>query len=118
MTTITIRPEGAGTPTFRASAGSQESTGRTWGEALDALAPHLPEDDEDAVIIVKRFRPDRFFNEQHCQRLSELMDKQREARLQDSQLPPAEERELEELIKVELLGAAQRADAIFGGLHR
>jgi hypothetical protein len=77
MTTITVLPEGTENQTFRASAGGKVSTGRTLGEALDALTPQLPDSDADMHIVVRRFRPDRFFNVRQQQRMAELMDKLR-----------------------------------------
>ena len=118
MTTITIPPENAVTPTFHAWTDDKESVGRTMGEALDALTAQLPEDDLPTVIIVKRNKPDQFFDARQHQRLGELMEKLRFARNQETELPPAEQRELEELVNAELRGAIKRTDAMFSGLPR
>ena len=116
MTTITVLPEGLEKRAYRALAGGKESIGRTLGEALDALTPQLPDEDSDTVIIVKRNRPDRFFNEQQQKRLAELMEKLRAARDQEMQLPADEMRELENLVEAELRGAIRRTEAMFGAL--
>ncbi len=116
MTTITVLPEGTGNQTFRASAGGKVSTGRTLGEALDALTPQLPDADTDMHIVVRRFRPDRFFNAQQQQQMAELMDKLRLVREGQATMTPEEMREAEELVEAELRGAVQRTEAIFGNL--
>jgi len=51
MTTITILPEKAGS--YRALAGDKESTGRTAGEALDALTSQLADDEGGTLVIVQ-----------------------------------------------------------------
>jgi hypothetical protein len=49
MTTITILPEK--TDRYRAVAGDKESTGRTAGEALDALTSQLSEIESGTLIV-------------------------------------------------------------------
>jgi len=49
MTTITILPEKNNS--YRAVAGDRESTGRTAGEALDALTSQL-EDEESGTLVI------------------------------------------------------------------
>ena len=49
MTTITILPER--TDSYRAVAGDKESTGRTAGEALDAITLQL-EDEESGMLVI------------------------------------------------------------------
>ena len=71
MTTITIMPEQ--TNIYRALAGNKESTGRTAGEALDALASQLTEAESGTLIIVQNRKADRFFNATQQARLTELM---------------------------------------------
>jgi hypothetical protein len=60
--------------------------------------------------------PDEFCTAAQIARMSELVVRQREARVKDDSLSPEESRELEELIGAELIGAARRADAKFGKL--
>jgi len=105
MTTVTITPEQA--DTYRAISGDKESTGRTAGEALDALTSQLTEDENGMLIIVQNRKADRFFNAKQQTRLTELMQ-QREVRT----LSPEEEGELENLVEAELSGARERAEAL------
>ena len=105
MTTITITPERA--DTYRAITGDKESTGRTAGEALDALTSQLTDDESGTLVIVQNRKPDRFFDAKQQARLSELVE-QREA----GTLTPEEASELEELVEVELNGARERAEAL------
>jgi len=110
MTTITITPER--TDTYRAITGDKESTGRTAGEALDALASQLSEDESGTLVIVQNRKADRFFNATQQARLTELMQ-QRE----DAKLSPEEERELENLIEAELDGARERTETLLRELN-
>lgn len=105
MTTITILPEKA--DSYRAVAGDKESTGRTAGEALDALTSQLADDEGGTLVIVQNRKADRFFSADQQGRLGELMSR-REA----GALSPEEESELEGLIEAELDGARRRAEAL------
>jgi hypothetical protein len=105
MTTITITPEK--TNTYRAITGDKESTGRTVGEALDALASQLSEDESGMLVIVQNRKADRFFNAAQQARLIELMQG-REA----GKLSPEEEGELESLIEAELDGTRERTETL------
>ncbi len=105
MTTITILPEKA--DSYRALAGDKESTGRTAGEALDALTSQLADDEGGTLVIVQNRKADRFFNAEQQRRLAEL------ARLREAgNLSPGEEKELEGLVDAELDGARLRAEAL------
>lgn len=105
MTTITILPETA--DGYRALAGEKESTGRTAGEALDALAAQLEDAESGTLVIVQNRRADKFFNAAQQERLTELM-RLREA----GRLSAEEERELESLVEAELTGARERATVL------
>ena len=71
MTTITILPEKA--DSYRAVAGDKESTGRTAGEALDALTSQLEDEESGTLVIVQNRKPDEFFDAAQQARLTELM---------------------------------------------
>ena len=105
MTTITILPEKAGS--YRALAGDKESTGRTAGEALDALTSQLSDEEGGTLVIVQNRKADEYFNAAQQQRLAEL------TRLrQAGNLSVGQEKELEGLIDAELDGARRRAEAL------
>lgn len=112
--TITILPEGLGTDgvTYRAISGALQSEGKTAGEALDALAKQLNEEEAGTLVIVQNLRPDRFFTAQQQERLNELMTRWRSARDRDDTLPAEEQTELENLIETELGAATNRALAV------
>ena len=95
MTTITILPENADAqnPTFRAMAGDKKSSGKTMGEALDALNAQLSEAEAGTLVIVQQFRPDEFFTATQQARLSELMTKWRAARDAGEKLAAEEQKE-------------------------
>lgn len=105
MTTITILPERA--DSFRAVAGDKESTGRTAGEALDALTSQLEDGENGTLVIVQNRKADEFFSAAHQQRLTQLMQLR-----ETGSLSTEEERELESLVEAELDGARQRARAL------
>lgn len=109
MTTITILPEK--TDSYRAFAGDKESTGRTAGEALDALTSQLEDEESGTLVIVQNFKADKFFTAIQQERLTELIQ-QRKTR----NLSPEEESELESLIAAELDGARQRAETMLNEL--
>jgi hypothetical protein len=102
MTTITILPET--NDRYRAVAGDKESTGRTAGEALDAITSQLAGAEGGTLVIVQNRRADEFFDAAQQGRLSALV------RLRDAgKLSTAEARELETLVETELDGARLRA---------
>ena len=105
MTTITILPEKNNS--YRARAGDKESTGRTAGEALDALASQLADEERGTLVIVQNYKADQFFNAAQQERLTELMQLRKAGNLS-----PEEEGELESLVEAELEGARRRAEQI------
>lgn len=109
MTTITILPERA--DSYRAVAGDKESTGRTAGEALDALTSQLADDEGGTLVIVQNRKADSFFSAVQQGRLAELI-----RRRESGTLSPAEERELEGLVEAELDGARRRAEELLNEL--
>jgi hypothetical protein len=114
MTKIAILPEQmeSGGLAYRAIAGGRESVGKTAGEALDALANTLPEEDSGTLVIVQNFRPDHFFTKEQRQRLSELMNRWREARDSGTPFSHEEQAELDDLVQAEVRGAANRTAAM------
>ena len=114
MTTISITPEDieSGDPKYLAVAGSLHSSGKTPGEALDALTAQLDESENGTLVIVQKMRPDRFFTAEQQARLGELMDRWRSARDSQSSLPPDDQAELEDLVQAELDATAKRAESM------
>jgi type IV pilus biogenesis protein CpaD/CtpE len=114
MTKMTIFREDADLEgmTYRAVAGCAQTMGRTAGEAVDALAAQLPEDQADTLIIVRDLRPDRHFTTEQRQRLEELMTRWRAARDAGETLPAQDQAELERLVDEEVRAAAERATAL------
>ena len=119
MTKIAILPKhsSCGARTFWAVAGNKQSTGRTAGEALDALVSQLPPDDTGTmVVLVSNPRPDQFFAAAQRERLSDLMGRWRAARDGGGSFDPAEQGELDALVKAELRGSAERTAALLNEL--
>jgi hypothetical protein len=111
MTSVAIHPvtDPEGEVFYQAVAGERRSEGRTAGEALDALAAQLPQEEAGTVIVVLRSQPDRFFGAEQQQRLAELMARWRTARDRDEVLPMDEQAELDALIEAELRASADRS---------
>jgi hypothetical protein len=114
MTTVAILPvsDADGEKLYRAVAGDKQSTGKTAGEALDALTAQLEGDEFSTLLIIQSFRPDWFFSAQQQQRLSELMNLWRIAREQGQTLTPQQQIELDSLVEAELKAATARTAAL------
>lgn len=110
MTTITIVPEKNNS--YRALAGEKESTGRTAGEALDALTSQLDEEESGTLVIVQNRKADQFFNAAQQERLIGLMQLRKAGTLSTE-----EESELDRLVEAELDGARERAKALLDKLN-
>ncbi|HVF43366.1 MAG TPA: hypothetical protein VM936_10170, partial [Pyrinomonadaceae bacterium] len=110
MNTISILPESddESPATFRAFTKDLGATGRTPGEALDALTSQLGAESGGAAVIVQTFSPDKYFSSGQRVRLSSLMGRWRAAREAGDPLPPSEQDDLESLVDEELLGATER----------
>lgn len=117
MTTIAILPDvpGSADTSFRAIADGKQSTGRTVGEALDALTAQLDPAEAGTLIIVQHSRPDEFFSADQQKRLADLMNRWRAARDARVTLSAQEQAELDSLVEAELRAAAARASALLRG---
>jgi hypothetical protein len=111
MTRVTVLKDGADdqAATYRAVGGHAQAMGRTAGEAVDALAAQLPEDQAATLLIVRDLRPDHFFPAERRRRLDELMVRWRAGRDSGTTLPAEERDELERLVEEEVQAAADRA---------
>lgn len=111
MTKVAILPvpSSTGAMAYHATTGDKHSSGATVGQALDALTAQLPEAEEDTLVIVRSFRPDRFFDVEQQRRLGELMDRWRAARDAGAELPDEEQAELESLVEEEVRASGKRA---------
>lgn len=71
MTTVAIVPitNASGETSYRAIAGEVRSTGKTAGQALDALTAQLGETSFTALLVIQSFRPDAFFSEAQLDKL-------------------------------------------------
>jgi hypothetical protein len=120
MTRVTILREsvGADETTYRAIVGSTQAAGRTAGEAVDALAARLPEDEGGTLLIVRDLRPDPFFTVEQRRRLEELMGRWRATRDAGGELSAEELDELQQLVDAEVEATTQRANAAWRDLSR
>ena len=119
MTTITILPENpeTATPSYRALAGDRETSGKTVGEALDAMTRELENPDAVTLVVLQQYKPDPFFSAQQQERLAELMARWRTCRAAGTTLPAEEQSELNALVEAETRAATARAAALANGLY-
>jgi hypothetical protein len=119
MTTIAILPEPLDEGTsYRAVAGTRQSTGRTPGEALDSLSRQLADQESGTLIVVQHMRPDEFFSAAQRQRLAELWQRWCQARDAHAELPAMEQSELESLVAAETEATTRRAAALLHEMQR
>lgn len=97
---------------YRAKIGDQASTGKTLGEALDALTAKIGSLEINGVLLLQSCQPDRFFNAEQQQRLATLMTIWRTALDRGETLPTEQQSELDALIEAELSATAERAQSI------
>lgn len=120
MTTITILPE-SNSPekqSFLAISGTLSSTGKTAGEALDALSVQLDDETGDTLVILHRGCPDEFFSAEQRSRLDDLMGKWRERRDVGKLLSAEAISELEELVESELKASERRSQSLVKETNR
>ncbi|MGB3205271.1 MAG: hypothetical protein WBB28_09800 [Crinalium sp.] len=120
MTTVAILPvlDSNGVKIYRAIAGDKQSTGKTAGEALDALTTQLKSDQFNTLLVIQSFRPDWFFSAEQQQRLSELMNLWRTARDIGQTLSSEQQTELNTLVEAELKAATARTAALLQQLNQ
>ncbi|GAB4180660.1 MAG: hypothetical protein Fur006_15100 [Coleofasciculaceae cyanobacterium] len=120
MNTVAILPvsDANGERIYRAVAGDKQSTGKTAGEALDALTAQLEGDEFSTLLIIQSFSPDWFFSAKQQQRLSNLMNLWRTARDEGQSLPPEQQAELDSLVEAELKAATARTAALVQQLNQ
>ena len=102
---------------FSAVSGKYKSVGKTIGEAIDALEKQSATE-PNSIIYIQDFQPDEFFTAKQQQRLSELMQKWRDARDHNLSFSAEDQRELEKLIDKELEGSAKRSAQIAENLGK
>ena len=109
---LTRNPNPSEPAPFRAVAGPLQATGRTAGEAVDALTAQLSEEQAETLLIIRALQPDRFFSADQRQRLDDLMIRWRAARDASGSLPPEDQAELERLVDAEFQAATARAESL------
>ena len=74
MTRVAVFHEPAGPECmpYRAVAGRNQARGRTAGEALDALASQLTQEEADTFVIIRSMSADQFFSAEQRRRFEEL----------------------------------------------
>ncbi|HEY1378255.1 MAG TPA: hypothetical protein VGF55_15755 [Gemmataceae bacterium] len=112
MTTITVVPTDVQPSGYRAISGDRQETGPTVGQALDALTAQLGSAQDTTLVVIQPMRPDGFFNADQQRRMADLMARWRSARDAGATLDPAEQAELETLVRAEVRAAGERAAAL------
>ena len=115
MTTVAVLPttDALSETIYHAVAGDKHASGKTIGEAVDALTPQLEDDNNAAtLIVVQQQRPDRFFTAEQQQRREELTAQWRAAQDADQEFPVEAQTELEQLVLAEVRAAGKRAASL------
>lgn len=102
---------------YRAIQGNYQAQGSTAGKALDMLESQKSKSNKDqsgTVVIVQRFKSDKFFNASQQIALQDAMDKFRQSLQSDHELTNEDKEELEMLIEMEWMAAIGRAASIIG----
>jgi hypothetical protein len=120
MATVSILPveSASGKPMYQAVSGQRLASGSSVGAALDAFSQQFPDLVEEGMIVVQRFRPDKYFTAGQQQRLQDLMARWRKARDSGQKFPDADQSELESLVNEELVASSQRAEDAARGLGK
>ena len=114
MTTVSIISvkDDAGQALYHASAAGKQSVGASAGEALDSLTGQLSPDAAGTVVVIQQELPDEYFTADQQHRLESLMTEWRQARDRGETLPAERQRELDQLVEQELLGATARSQEL------
>jgi hypothetical protein len=102
---------------YRAAIGNRQSTGKTAGEALDALTMQIGSQEINGFLLLQNQQPDQFFTAEQQQRLTELMSIWRTARDGGDTLPSEQQSELDNLIEAELDATTERSKAILAQIQ-
>ena len=105
MTAVAIRTneKESGERRFRAIAGDRQCTGKTMGEALDALTAEWGDSNQETIVLIHRFQPDQYFTQAQYDRMQTLLARR-------STLTPEERTELEALIDAEVDATISRTE--------
>lgn len=111
MSTITVLPDatGASNGGFCAVAGTVQSTGQTFGQALDALTAKIGAPTEATLVVLLPQLKDDLFPQAQQNRLTELMNRWRAARDSGTVLSSDEQSELDALSEAEVRASGERA---------
>lgn len=114
MTTVAIVPivDAREEKAYRAVASDKRSTGKTAGQALDALTAQLDQAEVGGLLFIQGFQPDAWFTAAQQERLAELMGEWRAARDRGEGLSPDRQAELDRLVEAELAAARRRTMAL------
>lgn len=125
MDTVEILPisKVSGEKAYRASSAARHATGKTPGQALDALIALSEHPDFDCLVVTRRLDDQgsnidapatdgALFTSEQQDRLRVLMGLWQEARDQGQTLSPEQKTELEALVEAELLAENARTEAL------
>jgi hypothetical protein len=102
---------------YRAAIGNRQSTGKTAGEALDALTMQIGSQEINGFLLLQNQQPDQFFTAEQQQRLTELMSIWRTTQDGGDTLPSEQQSELDALIEAELDATVERSKVILAQIQ-
>lgn len=98
----------------------KEASGETLGAAIDALqlSDAVWSEGEEPYLLLRRFRPDRFFSAEQRERLAVLMEQWRAARDRNESLTLELQQELESLVQAEEAATLARTQALLDATRK
>ena len=120
MTTVSILSvtNDEGSQVYQAIAGSLSCSGKTPGEALDAITAELGDSESNTLVVLQNGRPDGYFSEPQRRRMNLLMQKWRSSRDIGTEFNQIEQAELDTLVQAELQATGQRAKAMADSMSK
>jgi hypothetical protein len=102
---------------YQVSLGTQSSTGKTAGEALDDLAAKMENQEINGFLFLQVNEPDQFFTAPQQEKLAELKSLWQVARDQGNTLPIEQQAELDDLMVLEMDAVIDRSKEMMNQLQ-
>jgi hypothetical protein len=102
---------------YQAILGTQSSTGKTAGEALDDLTTKMENQEINGFLFLQVNEPDQFFTAPQQERLAELKSLWQVARDQGNTLSIEQQTELDDLMVLEMDAVIDRSKAMMNQLQ-
>jgi hypothetical protein len=102
---------------YQVSLGTQSSTGKTAGEALDDLTAKMENQEINGFLFLQVNEPDQFFTAPQQEKSAELKSLWQVARDQGNTLPIEQQAELDDLMVLEMDAVIDRSKEMMNQLQ-